>query len=285
MRTLGLILILAGAALACNAPTSPPVTALPPGSLAATDPPMSTQPPVPTAAPPQQEPQPTPLSIAPLAPARLMERVNALAAIDTRHVNSVGARTAADQIAEGFASAGYTPERQTFPAVVNEQYTDQENVIARLPGQSDEIVVVGAHYDSRTVDPFDAAGRAPGAGDNASGAAALLEIARVLAGTTPRHTIVFVAFAGEEVGMLGSRYFVSQTDPAAIRAMFALDSIGGVAAPQDASRVFSPPPAGSESRWLAHRVALAAGPQPLGGLVAPTIDRPGRDSGDGPFGE
>jgi aminopeptidase YwaD len=84
------------------------------------------------------------------------------------------------------------------------------NVIGILPGydpvRAAEVVVVGAHYDHL--------GRSggtvyPGADDNASGTAVVLELARAfaVAGGAPR-TLVFVLFSGEEVGLLGSRHFV-----------------------------------------------------------------------------
>ena len=64
------------------------------------------------------------------------------------------------------------------------------NVVAALAGTTDEIVVVGAHYDTVP--------GAPGADDNTSGVAALLELARSFAGAKPRRTLRFVAFANEE---------------------------------------------------------------------------------------
>ncbi len=85
------------------------------------------------------------------------------------------------------------------------------NVLASLPGADpavrDETIVLGAHRDHF--------GRQagllfPGADDNASGTAVLLEVARLMteAGTKPRRTILFVSFSGEEQGLLGSRLYV-----------------------------------------------------------------------------
>jgi hypothetical protein len=78
------------------------------------------------------------------------------------------------------------------------------NVVAFVPGSSQSSVTVGAHYDSR---PFD--GKAPGAEDNGSGVAGLLEMARAFMRTkvTPKHSVYFVAFAGEEPGLIGSKHF------------------------------------------------------------------------------
>ncbi|HRJ49474.1 MAG: M28 family metallopeptidase [Phycisphaeraceae bacterium] len=83
------------------------------------------------------------------------------------------------------------------------------NVVAVLRGVMPEAAgracyVVG-HYDSRNGEPLDASGDAPGANDNASGTAVVLECARVLALLPTDATIVFLATAGEEQGLLGAR--------------------------------------------------------------------------------
>jgi hypothetical protein len=100
----------------------------------------------------------------------------------------------------------------------------ERNVIADLRGASaDEIILLGAHYDS-----WDAA---EGADDDGSGVAALLEAARILAslGTQPRRTIRFAFFSGEEEGCLGSRAYVSahQGEPDTHRAVLVMDSGAG----------------------------------------------------------
>lgn len=93
------------------------------------------------------------------------------------------------------------PARRTF------------NVIGVLPGSdplvSNEIIIVGAHYDHIGVG---AGGQFfPGADDNASGTSVLIEIADVLKDTMlkPRRTIVFIAWTAEEAGLVGSNYFVA----------------------------------------------------------------------------
>jgi hypothetical protein len=79
------------------------------------------------------------------------------------------------------------------------------NVVATLPGRdADRLVVVSGHYDSRASDPMDASSDAPGANDDASGTAVVLECARALAGLRPRATVVFMCVAGEEQGLLGA---------------------------------------------------------------------------------
>ncbi len=94
------------------------------------------------------------------------------------------------------------------------------NVIGLLPGSDprlrEQVIVVGAHYDHLgggefgALDP-DSAGKAHnGADDNASGVAAIINLAQRLALHRPARTIVFVAFSGEELGLLGSAYYVRQ---------------------------------------------------------------------------
>ena len=101
------------------------------------------------------------------------------------------------------------------------------NIIGTLPGASDETIVLGGHYDS-----VDAG---PGAGDNASGTATLLELARVMgARPQPQHTLVFIAFDAEELGLLGSRAYVddlSTAQLAKIRGMLNFDMLGAGGGP------------------------------------------------------
>jgi len=85
------------------------------------------------------------------------------------------------------------------------------NVIALLPGRDPalaaETVLVSAHYDHIGTGGLDADGIFNGANDDASGTAAVLLIAEALAAAPPRRSVLFVAFCGEELGLLGSRHF------------------------------------------------------------------------------
>lgn len=79
------------------------------------------------------------------------------------------------------------------------------NVIAWLPGNNpNQLVIIGGHYDSRTTNVFDATSDAPGGNDAGAQSAVVLEIARVLAGHRFNSTVVFMAFSGEEEGLIGS---------------------------------------------------------------------------------
>ncbi len=90
------------------------------------------------------------------------------------------------------------------------------NVVAYLPGQTDEYVVIGAHYDhlglgeQYSMAPSMAGTVHPGADDNASGTAGVLELARYFAGKPkPKRGMLFLSFAGEELGLLGSGYYAN----------------------------------------------------------------------------
>ena len=106
------------------------------------------------------------------------------------------------------------------------------NVVATLKGSqpeaSDRIYVVSGHYDSMCNTPVDAKCDAPGANDDASGTAAVLEMARVMAKFEFDATIVFMAVAGEEQSLLGSTHFAEQAKQKNwnVDAMFTNDIVG-----------------------------------------------------------
>lgn len=84
---------------------------------------------------------------------------------------------------------------------------DQPSVILTLKGKSDEVIILGGHQDSINGSFGGATSTAPGADDNASGIATITEVIRVLADSSyePQKTIKFMAYAAEEVGLLGSK--------------------------------------------------------------------------------
>jgi aminopeptidase YwaD len=112
------------------------------------------------------------------------------------------------------------------------------NVLAWLPGQTDEYVIVGAHYDHLGRGNFDSLAPSqigqihPGADDNASGTAGVLELARLLVPQRGqlKRSILFMDFAGEELGLLGSAAWVKDpTRPLAKAvAMLNMDMIGRI---------------------------------------------------------
>lgn len=128
-----------------------------------------------------------------------------------------------------------TVEKQTFeqpkaPRVP--QPTMLANIVATLKGSQPEsanrVYVVSGHYDSMCSSPTDAKCDAPGANDDASGTAAVLEMARVMAKRQFEATIIFMAVAGEEQGLLGSTYFAEQAkkNNLDVEAMFTNDIVG-----------------------------------------------------------
>ena len=168
--------------------------------------------------------------------------------LEGRQTGSPGAEMAARYIAERFGERGLTPAvdgswYQPFgfryspnphvPAGEGEQRTGR-NVVGLLDNGADRTVVIGAHYDH--LGYGDPGSRQPGdslihngADDNASGVAALFEIARQLQ-TSDAHAsnVLFVAFSGEELGLYGSKHFV-QHAPVPLermRYMINLDMVG-----------------------------------------------------------
>jgi aminopeptidase YwaD len=112
------------------------------------------------------------------------------------------------------------------------------NVLAYLPGQTDEYVIIGAHYDHLGRGNFDSLAPSqigqihPGADDNASGAAGVLELARLLAPQRGqlKRGILFMNFAGEELGLLGSAEWVKEPTRPIEKAvaMINMDMIGRI---------------------------------------------------------
>jgi peptidase M28-like protein len=128
-----------------------------------------------------------------------------------------------------------TVARQTFVQPAGDGLptpTTVTNLVATLHGSQPESAartyVVSGHYDSRCTNVLDATCDAPGADDDASGVAAVLEMARVMATRSPDATIVFMAVAGEEQGLFGSEFFAEQAKQQNmdIEGMFTNDIIG-----------------------------------------------------------
>jgi len=188
--------------------------------------------------------------LAPLFSAkRMMDDIRFLASpeLEGRGLGSKGLEKAAEYIADQFRKAGLQPGAddgtffQSWQEVINAQGEKGQvkNVIGLIPGNDpqlkNEAVVVSAHYDHLgrgwpDVHKGDEGKIHPGADDNASGVAVLLELARVLGKSfKPARTIIFVAFTAEEAGLKGSRYFVKhyhRFPPDKIMADLNLDTVG-----------------------------------------------------------
>lgn len=139
---------------------------------------------------------------------------HALFQFDSKHITQPGNQKAIEYIAAMLRSWGYEPEIQWFEA----RGVRTANVIATLRGtvNPELLYVVSSHFDSVE--------RGPGADDNTSGTAALLEAARILAGRPMPATIKFAFFTGEEAGLLGSREYVRRAVAAGDRIVGALNN-------------------------------------------------------------
>ena len=192
------------------------------------------------------------------APAMAQAAVGRLLA-DVRHLSddglkgrltgTPGADSAAAYIARRFAEAGLTPgadgwfqEFTVSPDAPAARHAPVggargRNVVGLLPGADStlraELVVLGAHYDHLglggpfALDPDSTGTVHNGADDNASGTAALIDVATRLARHPPARSVVFIAFGGEELGLLGSAHYVRASGTASRTvAMLNLDMVG-----------------------------------------------------------
>jgi hypothetical protein len=137
---------------------------------------------------------------------------------ETLHERNRGVYAARDWLAGQFRAIGHESGGRlsvTFDTYVQPK-TDQtprdvevSSVIATLRGDDPTrgTYLMTSHYDSRNSDGNDATRDAPGADDNGSAASAVLEAARVMAGTHFKGTVVFACFDGEEQGLFGSAHF------------------------------------------------------------------------------
>src|SRR5262245_47286528 len=176
------------------------------------------------------------------------DSINTLVSFGTRSTLSsttdpnrgIGAATewVYEQLQQDAAASGgrMTVEKQSFVVPAGSPRipvdTTITNVIATLhgtqPESADRTYVVSGHLDSRVTDVLNFQSDAPGAGDDGSGVAAVLELARVMATHRFDATIKFVTFTGEEQGLFGSTFFANQAHQQGmnIAGMFSNDIIG-----------------------------------------------------------
>ena len=229
---------------------------------------------------------------------RLILTVNQLVSFGNRHVLSApdtGIHPARDFLLAEFTAiqqanpdAPITVYPHTFPFSFEDQIVTGENLVFVLEGTDPDAgaVLIGAHYDTRDRDPAAANTAQPGANDNASGVAAVLEMARILAERPPAATVYCVLFSAEEEGRFGSLAFVRdviQAQHVPLRAMINLDMIGVPVGPDGVRhagelRVYSAPPDDSPSRDLARLIAETAQTYvpAITVTVYDTLDRPDR---------
>ncbi len=202
-----------------------------------------------TAALPSSPPDPPAVArlVAAIDPARLQASVKRLVGFGTRHTLSDtssptrGIGAARRWLAEAFVEGANQPGARLRP--FEDRFTASPgprvphpveiwNVGAIVPGTDEarrnEAVVLTAHYDSRASDVMDATTDAPGANDDGSGVAVLLELARVLAVERPAVAIYLVAVAGEEQSLLGSAHLAERLRAEGVQVLAAtsLDTVG-----------------------------------------------------------
>ncbi len=185
--------------------------------------------------------------LAEISPQRIERSVRTLAAFETRHTLSetesdtrgIGAARrwikreleACSKAAGGRLEVAFDEHLEPVGLRIPRP-TAIVNVVATLPGSvaqaRDRLYVVSGHYDSMPGNVLDAASPAPGANDDASGVAAVMEMACVMARHRFDATLVFLAVAGEEQGLLGSTHWAAkaQREGLRIEAMVTNDIIG-----------------------------------------------------------
>jgi hypothetical protein len=203
----------------------------------------------------------------------LFMHVSALESLGTRHVNSLdlpnsGVAAAYRYVRGQFdaiavkSTGNFTVIDQPFNVTWAGVNTRQQNIIGTIPGNAigGGVILLCAHYDSISIDPNDPTYPSPGANDDGSGIAALIEMANILSRTKHRATILFVAFAAEEVGRMGSKAFVNENmSKFPVNYVLNMDIIGSSTGSSGAIddnhlRIFSAGPESSPSRQLARAV-------------------------------
>jgi hypothetical protein len=234
---------LSAAIAAASAGAATPLigTALATPALAEVKPPAL--PPPPTAQPPDAE---LGALLAMVDPDRLRATVEKLVSFGTRHTLSTqddpvrGIGAARDWIfdtLQGYAATSggrLTVEKQSFVQPISNRIPEPTvitNVIATFRGASEpnRAYVVTGHYDSRVTDVLDATSDAPGADDDGSGVAVVMELVRILsAARQPDATIVLAAVAGEEQGLYGSDHMAKEMKSAGVdvQGMISNDIVG-----------------------------------------------------------
>ncbi|MGN9906887.1 M28 family peptidase [Phytohabitans sp. LJ34] len=176
---------------------------------------------------------------------RIEATVRRLVAFGTRHtlssqddpVRGIGAARdwIFDQLSGYAAASGgrMTVEKQSYTQEPGPRIpvpTVISNVLATLRGtvSPERVYVISGHYDSRVSDVLNATADSPGANDDASGVAVVMELARLFATRPTAATLVFTAVAGEEQGLFGSAFQARQYKAAGtdVQGMFSNDIIG-----------------------------------------------------------
>ncbi|MBE2268405.1 MAG: M20/M25/M40 family metallo-hydrolase [Anaerolinea sp.] len=235
-------------------------------------------------------------------PDRLIQHVDALVGMRTRHVLSSwttpneGIGAAYNYVLNQFNLIRDQSYQNSFTVLQPQEFTIEfagvqtvgRNIIGVLQGTETGagILLLGAHYDSISRDFENPNANAPGANDDATGMAALMEIARIMSQRPHRSTVMFVAFSAEEIQRKGSISFVNdylRVNNIQIDAMINMDIIGSStsaigAINDDTIRLYSADPNESASRHLARTINLLGSrhfPE-MTIELQPGVDRPER---------
>lgn len=173
---------------------------------------------------PQITPAVDPVSLAPLvSQTELTASISGLEGLGTRYTIGQGDERARDWLVNKLTEMGLMAELDPFQAVGE----TANNIIVKMPGtvEPNVVYIYSAHYDSTS---NAAATSAPGADDNASGVAAVLEAARLMKGHSFKYSVWFVFTAAEEQGSLGSKHMAAwlKAQGVDVRGVIAPDMIG-----------------------------------------------------------
>jgi hypothetical protein len=190
--------------------------------------------------------------VAQVAKPNLINNISTLQDFQTRYAPTVNCQNAGNFLYTYFTQLGLACEFDLFSF---SQYTSR-NVVATLPGRTapEREIILCAHYDSYSTNS--AATLAPGADDNASGTAAVMEIARIMKNYAFDYTLKFICFSAEEFGMYGSRHYAQSARAAGeiIVGVINMDMIAYAdVLPEDLEVIVNP-----YSDWLALQFISAA---------------------------
>lgn len=230
--------------------------------------------PTPTSSPtPSPTPSPT---AAPFDQAAVLETITHLAGYGPREGSGPAYREAAQWVGDRFTDHGYTVQTQEFPVPAGRSWGIEvpagtsHNVIADPPGfdATAPHLIIGAHLDTVP--------QSPGAEDNASGVAVLLELSRMLAEQPAAVPVRFIAFGAEEprgsgdsLHHFGSQHYVARLDGSARSAIVAMVSLDRVGVPGAAVPVGT---GGTGTGTIRDELVTAAGDIPV------TVREPNRSS-------
>ncbi len=181
-----------------------------------------------------------------VSPDSIRQYVEKLVSFGTRHslsetesdVRGIGAarRWVLAKFKEFSAASGNRLKAELDPFIVPAgrripYEVEMKNVMATLPGTDpadDRVLIISGHIDSRVTDVMDSTSNAPGANDDGSGVALVIELARIMSQRSYPATIIFVAVSGEEQGLLGATHLADKlrSDSVNVIAMFNNDMVG-----------------------------------------------------------